>query len=164
MIVISDTTPIISLIKIGHLNILQQLFGTVRIPEAVFTELTSNSLFKDEVEQVLSCEYIEKTEVENTISVDILRRSTNLDIGESEAIILADSLKNAILLIDEAKGRKVAQNMGLHIMGTIGILLVAYEEGILDRYSIETCIDNIRDSELRISDDLLEYLHEKISK
>lgn len=43
MIVISDTTPIISLIKIGHLNILQQLFGTVRIPEAVFTELTSNS-------------------------------------------------------------------------------------------------------------------------
>lgn len=41
MIVISDTTPIISLIKIGHLDILQKLFGTVRIPKAFFAELTS---------------------------------------------------------------------------------------------------------------------------
>ena len=40
MIVISDTTPLISLLKIGRLNILEILFGSVQIPKAVFAELT----------------------------------------------------------------------------------------------------------------------------
>ena len=42
MIVISDTTPIISLIKIDKLFLLQKLFGKVIIPQAVYDELVSN--------------------------------------------------------------------------------------------------------------------------
>lgn len=50
MIVVSDTTPIISFIKIGKLDILQDMFGQVQIPEAVFKELTSNVMFKKEAQ------------------------------------------------------------------------------------------------------------------
>jgi predicted nucleic acid-binding protein len=164
MIVVSDTTPIISLIKIGKLNILQQLFGNVQIPEAVFKELTSNALFKDEAQEVISCDFIERIPVENVKSVDELRRSTNLDAGESEAIVLADSIDNSVLLIDEAKGRKVAKNMGLNIMGTIGILLTAYEEGCINSEDVENSIEVIRNSKLRISENLIDYLHDKISE
>ena len=46
MTIISDTTPIISLIKINHLDLLQKLFGEMLIPEAVYRELTTNAVFK----------------------------------------------------------------------------------------------------------------------
>ena len=52
MIVISDTTPIISLLKAGQLELLKKLFGEIIIPQAVFTELVSNSVFADEAETV----------------------------------------------------------------------------------------------------------------
>ncbi len=45
MIVVSDTTPLITLIKIGHLELLEKTFGEVHIPEAVYSELTSNPRF-----------------------------------------------------------------------------------------------------------------------
>ena len=55
MIVISDTTPLISLMKIGQLNLLNHLFGEVQIPSAVFEELISNPRFPDESRQIREC-------------------------------------------------------------------------------------------------------------
>lgn len=54
MIVVSDTTPLISLLKIGRLDLLQKLFGEVHVPRAVFAELTQNPRFTEEAEQVRS--------------------------------------------------------------------------------------------------------------
>lgn len=42
MIVVSDTTPIISLMKAGQLELLQKLFGVVYFPQAVYRELNSD--------------------------------------------------------------------------------------------------------------------------
>lgn len=53
MIVISDTTPILSLLKAGRLDLLQKLYESVIIPEAVYNELTINPLFKDERNKIL---------------------------------------------------------------------------------------------------------------
>ena len=52
MIVVSDTTPIISLMKAGQLELLQKLFGVVYIPEAVYRELTENEAFSEEAKLV----------------------------------------------------------------------------------------------------------------
>lgn len=49
MIVVSDTTPIISLMKAGQLELLQKLFDVVCIPKAVYRELTGNETFFEEV-------------------------------------------------------------------------------------------------------------------
>ena len=108
MIVISDTTPLISLMKIGQLNLLNHLFGEVQIPSAVFEELISNPRFPDESRQIRECPFIKKINVTDTNAVNLLRRSTGLDAGESEAIILSDSISASLLLMDEAKGREVA--------------------------------------------------------
>ena len=60
MIVISDTTPLISLMKIDQLNLLNHLFGEVQIPSAVFEELISNPRFSDESRQIRECPFIKK--------------------------------------------------------------------------------------------------------
>jgi len=59
MIIVSDTTPIISLIKIKHLELLKKLFKKVIIPYAVYSELTSNSAFIDEIAEVRN-EYVNR--------------------------------------------------------------------------------------------------------
>lgn len=58
MIVIADTTPLISLLKIKRLDLLQKLFGEVFIPDAVYTELTSDKRFIDEAYAVTHASYI----------------------------------------------------------------------------------------------------------
>ena len=98
------------------------------IPQAVFNELTVDERFQMEANQIKNKKFILVKAVNNFESVGILKRAVGLDQGESEAIVLADELKADLLLMDEAKGRKVSVEMGHKIIGTIGILMAAYEE------------------------------------
>ena len=70
MIVVSDTTPIISLMKIGQLNLIEKLFGEIKIPKAVYTELISNPRFKEEAKQIQDSAFIRYTIVEDIKSVE----------------------------------------------------------------------------------------------
>lgn len=164
MIVVSDTTPIISLLKIGQLSLLEKLFHRVMIPKAVYTELTSDVRFQSEAEQIRGCTFIEQVKVTQVKSVELLRRATGLDKGESEAIIYTDENKADLLLMDEAKGRQIAKQMGLKIMGTVGILLAAYEDGLLQKEEIIQCVSILRNSRRHISEALYEQLMERLDK
>ena len=144
MIVVSDTTPLISLLKIKRVDLLKELFGEVLIPQAVFDELTSDKRFQVEADQICQKEFIFVKRVNVPESVNILKRATGLDQGESEAIVLTDELKADILLMDEARGRNVSAQMGLSIMGTIGILMAAYEEKELTADEGRECIDGLQ--------------------
>lgn len=146
MIVVSDTTPLISLLKIKRIGLLEKLFGEVVIPQAVFTELAVDIRFAEEAEVIKNEKFISVKEVSNMASVNILKRATGLDQGESEAIILSDEIQADILLMDEAKGRKISDQMGIHIMGTIGILMVAYEDDILTADEVKKCIDGLQNA------------------
>lgn len=111
MIVVSDTTPLISLLKINSIDLLEKLFGRVLIPETVFNELTADKRFMSEAEQIRRRQFITVKSVQNPESANILKRATGLDQGESEAIVLTDELNADILLMDEAKGRAVSSQM-----------------------------------------------------
>ena len=89
MIVISDTTPILSLIKIDRLKILEELYKKIIIPKAVYDELIINIDYQDEIDIIKRCTFIQIENVEENLSVVLLQRELKLDRGESEAIVLA---------------------------------------------------------------------------
>ena len=146
MIIVSDTTPIISLLKINRLDLLEKLFGEVLIPDAVYEELTTDKRFIDEAKRITKASYIKSVSVLDSEAVQILKMETGLDQGESEAIVLTNELKADILLMDEVKGRTVSKQMGITIMGTIGLLISAYEDDLLTSDDVRECIDNLQRS------------------
>ncbi len=158
MIVVSDTTPIISLMKAGQMELLHKLFHVVYIPEAVYQELVRNETFPEEVRTVQGCDFLYVEEVDNEKSVSILQNFSGLDAGESEAIILAEEKHADVLLMDEHRGRQVAKKMGLAITGTVGILAQAFDEGMLAREDVEECMERLRDSGIQISEKLYQKL------
>lgn len=154
MIVISDTTPILSLLKSRQLELLKKLYGTVIVPEAVYDELTINPVFKEERAEILNCPFIKIEKVCNKESVLILRNVTGLDAGESEALILYGEQKADILLIDEHKGRGVAKKMSVEHIGTMGIFMMAYDKGILTATEVSHCLEVLLDKDIRLSRNL----------
>lgn len=156
MTVISDTTPIISLIKINRLDLLEKLFGEVLIPEAVYRELTTNALFENEAIIVKASAFLKTSAVQNRKSLQLLQAASGLDDGESEAIILADELKSDVLIMDERKGRKVAKKLGIKITGTVGVLLQAYSETMISSDEIKAYLDRLKNSNIRLSESLIQ--------
>jgi predicted nucleic acid-binding protein len=164
MIVVSDTTPIISMLKINKLHLLNKLFGEILIPNAVYNELTTSKKFEEEANQIKECNFIKIVAVENNKDIERFRSTTGLDLGESEAIIYSNKNGVDFLLMDEAKGRIVAKQMGLNIMGTIGILMQAYDDEFITKDEILACIDTLKKNGRYISERLFDSLKNKIEE
>lgn len=121
MIVVSDTTAISALIQVGQIELLQQLYGEIFIPEAVRDELVrSHSNLPP---------FLQIGRVAN--QADVRRLERELDVGEAEAIVLAKELRADLLLVDEKVGRSVAQREGIPIIGVMGVLVVGKHRGLI---------------------------------
>ncbi|MBM4350123.1 MAG: DUF3368 domain-containing protein [Deltaproteobacteria bacterium] len=138
-----DTSSLIALEKINLLQILCKIYKEVVIPESVIKEFGNLSL---------PCLSIRK--VESNL-LKLLITDLNLGKGEAEAIALA-SQKGLKVIIDDSKARKVAENMGLKLTGTIGVLLRAERLGLID--SAQEKVKELREKGFYVSEELLEDL------
>jgi predicted nucleic acid-binding protein len=125
--VVSNTTPILSLLKISKLDILKALYQTVLIPQAVYQEVEAgkNRSF-----------YTDLSKVDWIIIKHIHSRRErmylfDLDDGEAETLVLAQEQNADLVIIDEKFGRRYAGQLGVPVTGTIGILLRAKKQGII---------------------------------
>ncbi len=158
MLVVSDTTPIISLMKDNRLGILKKLFKEIVIPEAVYNELTSNQSFPEETAIISACDFIKTVTIEDKKLIDVFQRITGLDSGESEAIIYSDENKADLLMMDEAKGRNVAKQMDIRVIGTLGILQLANEKGLMTGNEVRHTIEVLKANKRHISEELIESI------
>ncbi len=145
MVIVSDTSPITNLIKIGELHLLQKVFETLVIPRIVYEELCviENQKYIIEQSHWIKVIDLKETTLKTTLLVE-------LDKGEAEAIALALELNADYLLIDEQIGRSVAERFGLKITGIIGILIQAKQKGYIEK--VKPYLDRlINDANFRIS-------------
>jgi predicted nucleic acid-binding protein len=134
-IIIADTSCLIGLTNIGHLDVLQQLFETVTItPEVAgeYGELLPSWICTQGV-----------TDTSKTFAYNKI-----LDVGESSAIALAMETKEVLLIVDDLQARQFAVSLGLEITGTLGVLLRAYDDDILPDLAI--VVSKLRESGFRL--------------
>ena len=128
MKVVVNTTPIIALASIGQLELLQRLFGTIMIAEAVYQEVRAKQSYGyDQIES----EWIEVQAIQGQLYKQLLL--SQLDSGEAETIILAKEVNADFVIIDENLGYRFASNVGLTAIRTLSILLRAKEKGYLSQ-------------------------------
>ena len=134
MIVVSDTSCITNLIAIAQVKLLEQLFGEVRIPDAVIRELR---VTHPELPRFLLRSAVAHPECVEALVAE------GLGAGEAEAIVVAEELHAEYLLIDETEGRAVASRRGLAVVGLIGVLRRAKEAGLIKaiRPSVDALIN-----------------------
>ena len=132
MIVVSDSSPLITLARIGRLALLADLFDKILVPSAVYDEVTVAGRGRPGAEESRRASWIESTKVDLAEHPEVARLCGGLGAGEAEAIALAASLRADLLLVDERKARNVAQSVGLALAGTIGLLEAGYRRGAVD--------------------------------
>jgi predicted nucleic acid-binding protein len=121
MIIVCDSSPLFALAICDKLSLLEQMYGTAFIPEAVYNEVRVSG--KPNADKIQKWAHEKVARIKNNDFVQTL--SEILDPGEAEAIALY-KVKNAdYLLIDERKGRKIAESYNVKIIGTLGLLLLA---------------------------------------
>lgn len=130
MIVISNTSPIISLSTVGKLHLIQQQYKEIIIPNSVFDEITSGAGRPGSTE-LASAQWIKSLPVQNNQKVVDLVRNENLDPGEAAVIALGLELQAQRLILDEKRARKVASKLGFDHVGVLGILVKAKHDGTL---------------------------------
>lgn len=118
-IVISDASCLILFTNIDRLDILNTLFGEVWVTTAVQEEY-----------QLDLPSFISVRNPSDQAKVDSFLKS--LDPGEASSIALAAEHPGSKILIDEKKGRRVAISMGLDVTGTVGIILEAVENELIE--------------------------------
>jgi uncharacterized protein len=129
MIVVSNSSPLISLAAIGRIEVLRELYGVITIPRAVYNEVAAQDPRRPGAVEVRSYDWISCKEITNPSVATALEGK--LDRGEAEAIALALDLPAELLLMDERLGRVEAARFGLRFVGTLGVLIEAKTRGHL---------------------------------
>lgn len=125
MIVVSDSSPLVALSSVDRLDLLQQMFDEVIIPIAVRDEVFGPKMGGSQ--QLPGFIRVE------TVSAETPARflKMNLHAGESEAIALALERGVERIVLDDKQARETADRLGLKVIGTLGLLLLAKEGGFL---------------------------------
>lgn len=138
-IILSDTSCLIILEKIGELELLHIVFGEIIVTDEIAAEYG-----------LPLPAWISVKNPRNVNYQQILEAS--VDKGEASAIALAVESKNCLLIIDDLKGRNLAEQLGINITGTFGLIIEAKLSGHIE--SVKPLLAKIRQTNFRLSPDI----------
>lgn len=144
--VISDSSSLIMVGKLGRLDLLTNLFQQIIIPQRVAAEIQAK---EDSVSGLVLSHPLFSVSATTRHELLALLDGT-LDYGEAEAIALTDEYQ-MILLVDEKKARKAAKNMGLKIIGLLGVLLLNHRHAHITEQDAILMLEQVKANGFRIS-------------
>jgi len=125
--VIVNNTPLVALWVLDRLDLLRELYDEVLIPQAVYDEFVAT-------ERAVRQAALENAPWIRPVSLANPQRARvyiGLDLGEAEVLALAEERAARLVIIDELKGRRYAQRLEMPLTGTLGLLLLAKERGLV---------------------------------
>jgi len=149
-IVIVNSTPVIALSSIDKLDLLKKLYGSVIIPNAVENEIGAKRKSKAYIQLENSTGWISIKEIDNITQKQTFK--TQLHDGEVEVIILGQELNADLLVIDDYNAREYAKYLGLNVIGTVGVLLLAKSKGFVQE--VKPWVDRLIANGIHISNRL----------
>jgi predicted nucleic acid-binding protein len=135
--VIADTSCLIVLSNIGQLDILRELYQKMIITPEIAAE------FGETVPEWIH------VQAADPLKIRMLRN--DIELGEASAIALAIETPGSLLILDDKKARRVAEDLGLNLTGTLGVIAKAYRTGLIA--NIAGVIADLRQSNFRIPQD-----------
>jgi predicted nucleic acid-binding protein len=140
---VADASVLIGLSGIGLLSLLNDKFPTgVLVPPAVWREVVERGGSRPGVKEIAGARWVTVVEPKDREVVRLLR--INLDEGEAEAIALAHEQHADAVLLDERDGRQTATEMGLPVLGTVGLLIWGKRTGKLAG-SLREALDRLQE-------------------
>ncbi|WP_456474720.1 DUF3368 domain-containing protein [Candidatus Pyrohabitans sp.] len=168
MRVVSDSTPLIHLAKVGKLEILFALYKEVMITGEVYREVVEEGLLLGREDARVVKRYIGKSIriARAKSSSDYLVQKYLIHKGEADSIQLAKEINAKLLLINESQGRRAAKAEGLKVKGSIGVLFDAIKTGIISIDEALNILKEFRDDpqSFWIEPGIIEAAIEKIQK
>ena len=145
MAIVANAGPLIALGRIGQLGLLPILYEKVIVPPAVYREITREANLPG-AQELRQATWFHTSGVGDQSAVH--RLLFRLDLGESEAIVLAQEMQTT-LLMDERRGRRIAEALGLNKTGTVGVLLAAKKKNKIA--AVTPLLDALVSAGVRIS-------------
>ncbi len=142
-IVVSDTSCLIVLSKIGKLDILRKLYSEIIITPEIANE------FGDELPAWISEVSVTDVQKQKILEIEV-------DRGEASAIALSIEINADLIIVDDFKARKVSNHLGLTITGTLGVLVKARNSNLFP--SIKPVIEDLNNTNFRVSTELIEEM------
>jgi hypothetical protein len=148
--VITNNTPLAALWSVGYLALLRDLFKEVWAPQAVCDEfLAAEPALRQATLE--SSPWIRCVSLQNPQHVAVY---IGLDRGEAEVLSLAEESEPRLIIMDELRGRRYAQRLGLPLTGTLGVLLLAKEQGLIP--AIKPLVEALLNAGLYLTPELIE--------
>ena len=148
--VVSNSSPLIHLAKIGRLELLEKQFAEILVPTTVWREAVEEGGALPDADILAGSNWIRVLTVADSPLLRNLR--TGLHAGEAEAIALALEINADLVLLDETEARHYGEVHGLHVTGLMGVLLAAYEQRSIP--SLKDCLDLLEETGFYLSEDL----------
>jgi predicted nucleic acid-binding protein len=146
MTVVSNSTALVHLSAMGRVDLLRELFEEVYIPEEVYQEVVVQGAGKPGAAEVQAAPWIKTQAVTNRLAFAVL--NATLGAGEAACIVLTAEMGADLVILDDRLARLQAQTQGLKITGTVGILLIADEQG---RLNFQQALDDLLATGFRLS-------------
>jgi len=167
--IVSNTSPLIWLLKIGKIALLKKLYGEVVIPEEVYKEAVDRGLeegFSDAlvIKECVDQGWIKVSKLnERMIKLcqKMMQHAFEIHLGEAQAIILARETRSP-LLMDESSGRAFAETWGLKVRGTLYVIMKALREEILNKDEAKEAVLQLISKGFRIEPRLLTRILKEI--
>jgi uncharacterized protein len=128
----ADSGPLIALAWLDLLAIPSRVFGELLVTATVWREVTREPRPGDQAALATALDEGSIQVVEDPLQIPTALAGARIDEGERSALALALE-RNAVVLVDERRGRACALELGLPVLGTLGLLVSAREQGLVGR-------------------------------